>query len=93
MLTGTESLLAAAMEGSIESEIAIACGATPIAPKCIDGLTLGIAKALIPHLVTNIQIPAGQTTTSAGATLPGPPGGPLPIVALPGSNSVPWIIL
>lgn len=66
-LAGTEALLAAAMEGSIESEIAAACGATPTAPKCIDGLSLGIAKSIIPHLITNILV-----TT---AVLPHPPGG------------------
>jgi hypothetical protein len=66
-LAGTEALLAAALEGSIESEIAAACGQSPVQPHCIDGLSLGIAKAIIPHIVSNALV-----TT---AVAPHPPGG------------------
>lgn len=81
MLAGTEAILAAAMQGAIESEIASSCGASPVAPNCIDGLSSGIAISLIPHLVSNIQVNPGQTVT--GVTGVGTPGGPLPIIAQP----------
>lgn len=55
-LAGSETVLAAALEASIEAEIANACGHTPEAPNCIDGLALGIAKAIIPHITANALV-------------------------------------
>ena len=66
-LAGSETVLAAALEASIEAEIAAASGSTPVAPKAIDGLALGIAKAIIPHIIANALV-----TT---AVAPHPPGG------------------
>ncbi len=43
-----------------------------------------ICNAHVTHIVENNVI----TTTSGGATGSGPPGGPLPIVALPGTGGL-----
>lgn len=55
-LTGTESILSAALEASMEAEIFSSCGFLPISPKCIDGISSGISLAIIPHLVANILV-------------------------------------
>ena len=61
-LAGTETTLAAQLEASIEAEITAISGQAPVAPKVIDALSLGIAKAIIPHIVTNALVTTIVTT-------------------------------
>lgn len=85
-ITGQESALKAALISSIQAGIAAACGYSVMTPNCIDGLAKGIADAIIPFLVANIQVNVGQITLSAGVTGPtAAPGSPTPIPALPGT--------
>lgn len=70
-ILGQEAVLESSMTAFIQSEILAKCGSAPISPNCIDGLSSGISKALIPFLIANIEVVPGQTT----AVLPHPPGG------------------
>ena len=96
-LTGTEGALKATMKADIITALTsagfnVTHPDNPNADIVIAALAEGIANAIIPHLTANVQVDAGQTTTAAGATTVGPPGGPLPIVALPGSVVTPGTI-
>ena len=72
-LTGTETTLTASLQASIEAEIASLCGSAPVDPNCIEGLASGIAKAIIPHLVSNIQVNAGQAVVIPVTSVPPAP--------------------
>jgi len=51
-------------------------------------LANAISAAVAPDTITHIQSNALVTTIVNGATLSGPPGGPLPIVGIPGTGTV-----
>lgn len=70
MLTGTEALLKSSLIAAIEAAILAQVGSAPIAPKAISGLSEGIANAIVPHIVSNLQILAG-TAVLVGAHAPG----------------------
>ena len=68
-ITGQESTLKALLVSEIESAIAANCGYSVMTPRCIDGLAEGIANAIIPFLVANIQVNPGQSVDVPGAGL------------------------
>ena len=68
MLTGTEAVLEAALIAAIQAGVLARCGLTPLTPNCIDGLSRGIADAIIPHLVTNtVVLPTSLLDSSSGS--------------------------
>ncbi len=86
-LTGSEAVLKSSLIAAIQAGILADCGASPIAPNCINGLSQGIADAIIPHLTSNVQVDPGQTTIVT--VLPHVPGG---AAAGTGSVSTPGTI-
>lgn len=69
-ITGQETALASALTSAITTAIENKSGQTVMPPEYIDALAAGIANALIPFLVTNVQvnpIPAGTLTSPSGA--------------------------
>jgi hypothetical protein len=73
-ITGLESTLEALLVNTIKAGIAARCGVSPLTPNCIDGLAKGIADAIIPFLVANVQV---NTTTVPGAGLIDSMSGPV----------------
>lgn len=70
-ITGLEDTLKAQLISAIQAGIAAECGYSVMTPNCINGLAKGIADAIIPFLVNNIQVNPGQhvtTTTGDGST-------------------------
>jgi len=63
-ITGKEAILKANLEAAIAAAVASECGSAPLTPNCIDGLSKGIADAIIPFLVANILV----STHVAGGT-------------------------
>lgn len=59
MLTGSEAVLESSLIAAIQAGITANCLVAPIAPNCINGLAEGIANAIIPHLIGNIQVDSG----------------------------------
>lgn len=93
MITGQESVLKAALISAIRTAVQTKAGTTIKEPEYIDAVSEGIANAIIPFLVANIQVNPGQVTLSAGITGPtAPPGSPTPIPALPGAVTTPGTI-
>ena len=92
-LTGTESVLSAALFAAIQTKLTTATGQPMEKAPYLQAVCDAIAQVLIPHLVTNIQVNPGQTVTgTTGPTaLPlaptpiGPPG--LASTSTPGTIS------
>lgn len=83
-LTGTEAVLESSLIAAIQAGITANCGAAPMSPNCITGLAQGIANAMVPHMVSNVQVDPGQTT----AVAPHPIGGAaVGTVSTPGTIS------
>jgi len=76
-ITGQEGTLKASLIANIEAAIAANCGYTVMTPRCIDGLAEGIANAIIPFLVANVQVNVGQTVDVPGAGLQDSMSGPV----------------
>ena len=73
-ITGMETVLAAQLEAMITAET-IAAGNAPPDPKSVKGLANGIAKAIIPFLVTNVMVNPGiATATPVGPGATAAPG-------------------
>lgn len=68
-ITGLEGTLKASLISNIEASIAANCGYVVMTPRCISGLAEGIANAIIPFLVANIQVNVGQSVNVPGAGL------------------------
>jgi len=66
MITGQEGALKAALIAAIQAGIAAECGYVVTTPNCIDGLAKGIADALIPFLVANVEVNPGQVVPGSG---------------------------
>ena len=80
MLTGTQAILAESIVTALESFNGELIGDARVL--AVEQWT-AISEAIIDHIVENAV--TQSVTTSSGATLSGPPGGPLPIAALPGT--------
>lgn len=92
-ITGQESTLAGQLHDAIKSAIEAAFGGEVRNPEYILALSTGISNAIIPFLVSNVQLNPGQTTLSTGVTGPtAAPGAPTPIPALTGSVTTPGTI-
>ena len=85
MLTGTETVLKSSLIAAIQAGVLADCGTSPISPNCINGLAKGIADAVIPHLVANIEV---ASTTVPGTGLLDSVSGPVSGTA----NTVPGTI-
>ncbi len=85
-ITGMEAALQAQLVAAIHAGIAAECGASPMTPNCIDGLAKGIADAIIPFLVANLQVNAGQAITGTVTSGPGAGG------AVTGASSAPGTV-
>ena len=69
-ITGQESTLAAALTSAIQAAIEAQSGQPTQSPEYLSALSMGIANALIPFLVTNTEvnpIAAGSLTSPSGA--------------------------
>ena len=86
-LTGTDAELAASMKAAIEAKMTAALGVSPNEAPWLLALCEGIAESLIPHLVSNIQVEAGQNV-ALGSTVCAAPGAPLGGVALTDTPTV-----
>lgn len=64
-IVGMDPLLSKQLIASIQKELA-ANGATAPSPQALQGLCDGIAKALIPFLITNLQVAPGIAVATAG---------------------------
>lgn len=78
MITGQEATLKAMLISAITAGIAAECGYTVMTPNCINGLAKGIADAIIPFLVANVQV---NSTTVPGSGLLDSMSGPVTGVA------------
>lgn len=72
-ILGQEAILEAALTAQIQAEIAAKSGTAPTTPNAIDGLSSGIAKALIPFLVSNMEVVAGIDVLIPATGAPGTP--------------------
>ena len=79
-ITGKEADLAAlltpSLDTQIRAEIAAACGATPMSPECIMGLSAGISKG-----VANVIIAFLVANTAVGTSVV------IPVTSAPGAPS------
>lgn len=69
-ITGQESALTSALTTAITAAIEAKFGGSVGTPEYIDALSQGIANAIIPFLVTNVEvvpIDAGSLTSPAGS--------------------------
>jgi hypothetical protein len=85
-ITGMESTLKSQLVAAIQAGIAAECGYAVMTPNCINGLAKGIADAIIPFLVANIQVNPGQAVTGVVTTGAGAGG------AVVGASSAPGTI-
>lgn len=68
-ITGQESALASALTSAITAAVEAQYGGPVHTPEYIPALSMGIANALIPFLVSNTQVNTGQSVNVPGAGL------------------------
>jgi len=64
-LTGQETVLSASLKTSIVAELS-KLGNAAFDPKSVEALSTGIANALLPFLVANIQVSPGIVVATSG---------------------------
>lgn len=69
-LAGTENTLAAQIKTDIEARILVNEGVPVITPNGLVSLSEGIANAVIPHFLSNVQILPGSFQVSIPAVFP-----------------------
>lgn len=69
MITGQESALASALTTAITAAVEAKYGMPIQNPEYIDAVSQGIANALIPFLVSNVQVDVGQSVAVPGLGL------------------------